>query len=525
MVGLVSISATALPNWTIVQEEDFNSPFRVYVAVPTEAADSHRRGRIEELLKQHVGKREVVQDNELGEVQYAMVDSSSDYFTKNFGAHDRDEDPLPYPGLRLFNMENGEYMQPDWQILLNDFHTEVDRLVLNFEVVASQTSDILEDTEDGVSILHSKNMEVALLTTKSLLTNFYAPWCQHSQAMAPIIAKANENIKSMQESKLLTGLGIGIGKVDVDIERGLLQRHDIKQYPTLKFMDKDGSSRAYDGADTNAAQIVSHLVTKATGVADIKDDESVDAFVDRVKKVDGLFLDEEESGERSVVVLLVAGGETFDAKLDAAKKHMGRNVFVAVAQNGALAGSVLSKFGAKPSSDVTLAAGGLFIVTNSGSTVTAQSPPFEQITTPDQLFSWVFSASYPAVDRFDPTRASGQGWRIRAGPVKDVMILVGDEASKEFEGLKSSLTVVSEKKRADAVYLFADKSEERLAGILGNAFEGEVTYPCVVLFNLDNDYAAQTLVGAEEITSAGKIEGLFNGAKVDKQNKTGWGEL
>ena len=38
-------------------------------------------------------------------------------------------------------------------------------------------------------------------------------------------------------------------------------------------MDDDGSSRAYDGADTNAAQILSHLITTATGVADIKDEE------------------------------------------------------------------------------------------------------------------------------------------------------------------------------------------------------------------------------------------------------------
>jgi len=291
-------------------------------------------------------------------------------------------------------------------------------------------------------------------------------------------------------------------------------------------MDDDGSSRAYDGADTNAAQILSHLVTTATGVADIKDEESTSTFVDRVKAIDAQFV-AEGGQERSVVVLLILGGETFDAKLDMAKKHMGRNVFVAVVQDQALAGNVLSEFGAKPTTDVALAPGALFIVTHSGTSVTAEPPPYHAITTPDELYTWIFSASYPAVDRFDPTRASGQGYRIRSGPIKDVMILVADESSKDFKSLKGSLASVAESKRAGAVYLFADKSEERLEGILSNAFEGSPggpTYPCIVLFNLDQEYSAQTIVGAFNIT-AETIAELFNDAKIAKQNDKGWGEL
>ena len=110
-----------------------------------------------------------------------------------------------------------------------------------------------------------------------------------------------------------------------------------------------------------------------------------------MKAIDAQFV-AEGGQERSVVVLLVLGGETFDAKLDMAKKHMGRNAFVAVVQDQALAGNVLSEFGAKPTTDVALAPGALFIVTQSGTSVTAESPPYHAITTSDELYTWIFSA-------------------------------------------------------------------------------------------------------------------------------------
>jgi thiol-disulfide isomerase/thioredoxin len=64
---------------------------------------------------------------------------------------------------------------------------------------------------------------------------FYAPWCQHCQALEPYYAQAAGEIK-----------GLSFGKIDATVNVGVSKRYDVTGYPTLKWM-RDGHVRPYTG--------------------------------------------------------------------------------------------------------------------------------------------------------------------------------------------------------------------------------------------------------------------------------------
>ena len=60
-----------------------------------------------------------------------------------------------------------------------------------------------------------------------VMVDFYATWCESCKAMMPILEKIvaeNENIK--------------IAKVDIDENRGLVEKYGLKSIPTLMVFQK-----------------------------------------------------------------------------------------------------------------------------------------------------------------------------------------------------------------------------------------------------------------------------------------------
>ncbi|CAO2836606.1 unnamed protein product [Amaranthus hypochondriacus] len=92
-----------------------------------------------------------------------------------------------------------------------------------------------------VVILSSENFdEVVLDKSKDVLVEFYAPWCGHCKALAPIYEKVATAFKLDED--------VVIASLDADKYRDLAEKYGISGFPTLKFFPKNNKDgEEYEG--------------------------------------------------------------------------------------------------------------------------------------------------------------------------------------------------------------------------------------------------------------------------------------
>ncbi|RDY09384.1 hypothetical protein CR513_06247 [Mucuna pruriens] len=99
----------------------------------------------------------------------------------------------------------------------------------------SGTNVKIASVPSSVVVLSSDNFnEVVLDETKDVLVEFYAPWCGHCKALAPIYEKVAAAFNLDEE--------VVIANVDADKYKDLAEKYGVTGYPTLKFFPKSNKA-------------------------------------------------------------------------------------------------------------------------------------------------------------------------------------------------------------------------------------------------------------------------------------------
>lgn len=493
---------------------------RVTVAVPspgaTDGRSKQRREKITAAVQAFVDGENAGLPPGADTLHYFFMSEDHAEFAKAFPLHSSatpEEDRLPFPGIRLSNLRNGDYMMPDWHITLGEFPEELTRLVKDFRRWVKQDTTVVPDA-DGVLKLHTVNMKAALEDYDRLLVNFYAPWCKFSQAMLPRVAQASRWVQEMASAGLFD-VTVGLGQVNLDEETVLKSRHKISSYPTLKVvkpsadLDEHETSVVFAGGTETPSQILSHLVSTLEPFRELESAEDAGRLAALLGKVDEAF-QADNSPERAVLVLATfVSPTTVDTMSRLAELISGKGVFVALTDEleaaEVLVQARCAALGVSPPAG-GLAVNSVFVVSAHGALA---APPLALVDlgvspqTAGTLVNWVSAACFPLVDRFDPS--SAQGDRVRSGPITTVMVLVADEDDFMFGDFMAALEATAETHRGQAVFLFADDEEPRIAPLLRNA---KVTaLPAVVAMSMQGAFP-MIAVSAREITPEG-LSGIF----------------
>lgn len=89
-----------------------------------------------------------------------------------------------------------------------------------------------------VKTLSETNFDADLANAEVALVKFYAPWCGHCKALAPVFVEASEKLKD--EAVL--------AEVDCTVDKSLAKRFNIQGFPTLILFKKGKEAGRYEGS-------------------------------------------------------------------------------------------------------------------------------------------------------------------------------------------------------------------------------------------------------------------------------------
>ncbi|TYH43396.1 hypothetical protein ES332_D11G126200v1 [Gossypium tomentosum] len=96
---------------------------------------------------------------------------------------------------------------------------------------------------DDVLVLTEENFEKEVGQDRGALVEFYAPWCGHSQKLAPEYEKLEASFKKAKS--------VLIGKVDCDEHKSVCGKYGVEGYPTIKWFPKGSlDPKQYEGPRT-----------------------------------------------------------------------------------------------------------------------------------------------------------------------------------------------------------------------------------------------------------------------------------
>merc|ERR1712137_8195 len=281
------------------------------------------------------------------------------------------------------------------------------------------------EEEDDVLVLTESNFVEAVSSHKTLLVEFYAPWCGHCKTLAPEYAAAAKTLKEHYPSARLA-------KVDATAHNKLGEQFGVRGFPTLKFFKGDVESvMDYDGGRT--ATDIEKWVIKKSGPA--------------VKIVDTTEELEEMKEVNDVVVFAVI--ETVDGEARTMLENL------ADADNLAAYVASTSKNVAKEATDVNKVV--LYKKFDEG--VVVYDGDFEK----EALSMFVKSHSLPLVITFTKEKAS-----MIFGGEQTEHVLVFVDTSKDYTaGIEAAMKIPAQVNKGKLLHVIMPSSEKQIVEYFG----------------------------------------------------------
>ena len=120
------------------------------------------------------------------------------------------------------------------------------------ELTATVKSEPLPDNEGAaVTVLVAKNFDAIVAPAnaagKTILLEFYAPWCGHCKSLAPIYEKVGAHFKARDD--------IIVAKMDATANDVMDPRFEVKGFPSLYLQTASGEVLPYSGERTEDALV------------------------------------------------------------------------------------------------------------------------------------------------------------------------------------------------------------------------------------------------------------------------------
>uniref|UniRef100_A0A8I3Q6N0 Protein disulfide-isomerase A2 n=2 Tax=Canis lupus familiaris TaxID=9615 RepID=A0A8I3Q6N0_CANLF len=153
--------------------------------------------------------------------------------------------------------------------------------------------------EDGILVLNQRNLGLALRAHRTLLVQFYAPWCGHCKALAPEYSKAAALLAAESAEARLA-------KVDGPAEAELTKEFAVTEYPTLKFFRDGNRTHPEEYTGPKEADGMAEWLRRRVGPSAMRlaDAEGAQALIDsRDVVVIGFFRDRQDEDVATFLAL------------------------------------------------------------------------------------------------------------------------------------------------------------------------------------------------------------------------------
>ena len=99
--------------------------------------------------------------------------------------------------------------------------------------------------EDNVVVVHDRNFETVVSEHRTVLLEFYAPWCGHCKNLVPEYAAVGKFIHRGQEAS--GEFNMIVAKSDATANRNLAMAQSVSSYPTILLFQNGALVEKYSG--------------------------------------------------------------------------------------------------------------------------------------------------------------------------------------------------------------------------------------------------------------------------------------